>query len=412
MKPNEPLEIIEDGAQGIADLEATVGQLSRRVRLSESMARVLGHARTGKPGGVVRSFAEALDGFVALVKNRHGFASHKRRYLLEEAASMSDFPLLFGNVLEREILAKYRIATPDWRQYIGAGAQGDFRASGAEVFGILGLQAPIPAKQENGEYVQDKELDEGKVAIKLTEYGRRFGLGWRVLLADTLGAFSDIPDRLVQGALAREYLQATSLFVASTGPSTALFGAPITHPIDGTSITNKGTLKLTLTNIGTAIQKMLEQVDIDGNPIAIEGFELVYPPALAVQALTILESVAVVVRGTTDEVRGEANVIRNFNIRPHMNPWLRVVDTSANKDTTWYLFARLSNGRAAQLNFLRGHEMPELVMKASNKVTTGGGPVSPMEGDFESDTIHWRVRHICGGIQIDPRLAHAEDGTT
>lgn len=408
MNPNEPLEIIESGAGSAGDLEATLGQMGRRLRLSESTASVLSLARNGK----VTTLAEAIDGFIALVKNRRGFASHKRRFLLEEAASMSDFPILFGNVLERELVAKYRIATPDWRQYIGVGQQGDFRASGAEVLGIFGLQSPIPPKTAQGEYHQDKELAEGKVAIKLTEYGRRFSLGWRVLLADNLGAFSDVPDRLVQGAIAREYLEATKLIASATGPNALLYGTALTHPLDGATIANKGTLKLTLTNLGTSVQKMLEQVDIDGNPIAIEGFELVYPPALSVQALTILDSVAVVVRGTTDEVRGEANVIRNFNIRPHMNPWLRVVDVSANKDTTWYLFARLSNGQAARLNFLSGHTSPELVMKASNKVTTGGAPISPMEGDFETDDIHWRVRHIVGGTQIDPRLTRAEDGTT
>jgi hypothetical protein len=88
-----------------------------------------------------------------------------------------------------------------------------------------------------------------------------------------------------------------------------------------------------------------------------------------------------------------------------MNPYLPILDTSASKNTTWYLIARLANGAAVQLNFLRGHESPELVMKNPNKLTLGGAIQDPLQGDFEQDAIDWRVRHIMGGVQIDPRMA-------
>ena len=59
------------------------------------------------------------------------------------------------------------------------------------------------------------------------------------------------------------------------------------------------------------------------------------------------------------------------------------------------------------MNFLRGHESPELCMKNPNKVALGGASMSPLEGDYESDAIRWRIRHIFGGTQVDPNYGAA-----
>ena len=96
----------------------------------------------------------------------------------------------------------------------------------------------------------------------------------------------------------------------------------------------------------------------------------------------------------------------------HIDPYLPVVDTGGTPDTTWYLFADPSQVAAMEFGYLRGHETPEIVMKASDKVTMGGGAVSPFEGDFVSDNIFYRVRIVKGSIQLDPRAAYAQTGTT
>jgi hypothetical protein len=46
-------------------------------------------------------------------------------------------------------------------------------------------------------------------------------------------------------------------------------------------------------------------------------------------------------------------------------------------------------------------------MKNPNKVALGGASMSPLEGDYESDSIRWRIRHIFGGNQVDPNYACA-----
>lgn len=363
-------------------------------------------------GRSVESFEEKFDSLMGLLLNEKGFSTHKRRYLLEEAATSSDFPILFGNVLERQLLAKYKTATPDWRAYIGVGQQRDFRASGQEVIGVFGLRTRLKEVPPTSEYKSDEEYNEGKVAIVLRKFGRVFPLAWEAMINDDLGAFNDVADDLVQAALITEYYHATELYVASTGPHTGMYGDTLVHPIDGATLDNLEALAFNIDNLGTVITAMRGQKDINNNPVVVEGFELVVPPALEIPMLKALNPAAVVLAGTAGAVTKEssANVVAQLNITGHVNPYLPIIDVSGAADKTWYVFAKLSTGQAARLNFMTGRAAPQLVMKNSNKVTVGGAPLSAMEGDFESDSIRWRIRHILGGTRIDPRLTFASVG--
>ncbi|KKK66135.1 hypothetical protein LCGC14_2967130, partial [marine sediment metagenome] len=272
---------------------------------------------------IMPDFEEKFDKLQALILNEQRYSSHYRKYLLQEASTTSDFPILFGNVLERQLLAKYTLAKPDWRSYIGVGTQKDFRASGQEIIGIFGLRGRLPKVVVRGEYKQDKEVGEGKVSIRLSNFGRLFGLAWQTILADhELGAFKGVGGDLVEAALVTEFFEATSLIAAAAGPHASLYGAPITHPIDGASVTNKGTLKLSgasgAANLGTTVSLMRQQVDTDGNPIMIVGFELVVPPTLEIDMLKILRAISV-----PSDTEGRAiSVIRQMSITGHVNEYL------------------------------------------------------------------------------------------
>ena len=93
-----------------------------------------------------------------------------------------------------------------------------------------------------------------------------------------------------------------------------------------------------------------------------------------------------------------------------------VADTHA---AIWYLFADPKGGRPAlEFGKLRGHEQPELFMKLPNSVAVGEGAMgpgpgitpgtmnmNPMEGDFDTDSIHYKIRHCFGGVTIDPLMS-------
>jgi hypothetical protein len=329
---------------------------------------------------------------------------------MKEAESTSDFPALFNYILDRQLYQMYAIQKLDWRAYIKTGTQRDFRT--ANIIGVYGLQSTLASVKERGEY-KNRILGDGKVGNVLTKYGAQFGLSWEDIINDDLGAFTDTAQRLSNAASRTEMLLATQLIAQSSGPNTSLFGATITHPIDGAAITNKDTQVLSADNLFATITAMMNQVDFDGYPIVVDGFHLVVPPAKHKAALEAVSPAALIAvgQGNAAARQTSANVAALLNITIHVNSFLPLVDTT-HGTTTWYVIADVSNGTAAQMNFLSGHEAPEVVMKAPNKSSVQGGMGSPTDGDFESDTLRWRVRHVLGGTQVDPRMAYAQAATS
>ena len=158
---------------------------------------------------------------------------------------------------------------------------------------------------------------------------------------------------------------------------------------------------------------MRSQLDADGEPIIVTKFHVVVPPALEIPLYKALDQAALVVSGlastSTASFATSANIVaKNFSITGHVNPYLPIIDTDDDANATWYVFADpTADGPAVQLNFLRGREAPEVLMKAPNKVSLGGGAMSAMEGDYETDKVGFRVRAIMGGTQCDPRYTYA-----
>lgn len=366
-------------------------------------------ASLGQRAGRISNFNEKLVKFIELIANKNGLPKNLRQYMLKETESTSDFPILFGTVLDRQLLDAYKIQKPAYRNYIKTGTQADFRPS--NLIATYGLQSAMDVVPELGEYKAAK-LQDGKVQCTLTKYGRTFPLSWEALVNDDLNAFGDIASKLVNAALRTEYRVATGLICDAAGPLATLFGDALAHPIDKATIDNKDTLALTAANLFTTITRMRNQKDVDGEPIIIDGFELVVPPSLEKAALEAVNPAALIATGVgaSAATQTSANVTAQLNIRINVNPYLEIVNTSGSKSTTWYVFATLSNGQAIQVNFLTGHENPEVVQKASDKVSLGGGEVSALEGNFQNDSMIWRVRHILGGTIVDPRMAYANVG--
>jgi hypothetical protein len=263
---------------------------------------------------------------------------------------------------------------------------------------------------EKGEYLVS-EVSAGYYSYKLAKYGRQFDISWESIINDVLNAFEDIPERYANAVIRTEAFNATSTYAAATGPHTLLFGAPITDAADAGLVTNLGVLPLTIANLETTLELMAAQLDVNGEPIAVKGVHLVVPPALEFTARQILTSG---LKQWTEGAVGvpvpypTTNVVSQVGMILHVDPYLPIVDVSGNANTTWYVFADPAQGAAMEFGYLRGHESPEICMKASDKVTTGGAAISPMEGDFATDNIFYRVRLVKGTCQLDPRFAYSQ----
>lgn len=377
----------------------------------------------------IEKFEEKYTAFVGLCAGTSGHSRVGRQILLKEAETTSDFPVLFGTVLERTIRAKYKLVTPPYSAYVKAGTQNDFRMSWD--MALYGNRSLLPVVKERADYKTGTALSDGKFVIGVQKYGRRFGISWEAIINDDLGAFSDIADDLILSSKNTRANYVTKLYAGASGPlafsaasgpqsaQTGLFSANGTHPIDGGTFANYQTsYPLTSSNLAAVITAMKSQKDYDGNPIQFNRFKVVVPVGLEFRlmqilsnnlliATTLTNAAANTVQGSTSE-----NILAKYPIDPVTNPWLDIVSGATYGPFSWYVFGDPVDGDAIRFNGLRGHEAPEVCQKMSDKVTLGGAPISPLEGDFDSDSVEWRIRDLFGGTTTDPRFAYGCQSTT
>jgi hypothetical protein len=354
---------------------------------------------------------------INLLLNKDGLSKRMHEARLEEAISTSDFPYLFGQVIDRQLLASYR--APDdplyrWQDYVKISTVPDFNTVRREK--VSGKDPLLPEVPEKGEYKPFKPTN-CRYTYNVKKYGRQFDISWEAIMNDSLGAFNDIPQEMANAAKDTEAYIATSQFAASTGDGNAsLYGATITDC--GQAITNLGVLPLTITNLETTLGLMKNQTSPEGKLLKIRPKFLVVPPALELTARAILTSTIKTWSPESIDVDGTVystpypttNVLPQTGLQLRVNEWLPYIDTT-HGSTAWYLFADPAMGAAVEVGYLRGHETPEVVMKASNKVAVGGGAMSsPFSGDFETDNIMYRVRDVIGGTPMDPRFTYLQSG--
>lgn len=329
-------------------------------------------------------------------------------YRLQEAMSTSDFPLLFGDILDRTMLGRYNEWPSIWKRIARQGSRRDFR--NGSVFTMDGAEAVLPQVQQGTEY-PERALTEGRYQYALSKYGSRVPFLWEAFVNDDLDALRSTPDRLGKAARMTEERFATEVYVDSTGPDATFFTGTGSNVVTDNKITTGG-VGLTADKLQTAYTLIRSKQDADGNPIFTGDLRLVVPPALEVTAAVLLNATQVVTApGATS---GQQVVTQNWMSGKFdlvVNPWLPIVDVSANANTTWYLFADPGIGRPAmEIGFLRGHAGPELFMKSPNAIRIGGGAVGAEDGSFETDGIDYKVRHVFGGSLLDKKAAVAYIG--
>lgn len=379
------------------------------------------------------------------------------RLQLREALTTSDFGTLFGDVLDRSVLANYAETPYSWASYCKRATIQDFRL--AKIFrvdrGASVLDGPINPNQTSGQRGSGpdglQELTEYPMRYRsatdytdqLFKFGARMDFTWETLINDDLDALKDTPALFGRAARRTEEERATKLYSGASGPNSTFFSTANKNALTLAVLSNLTTQyncstnpSLSISALQAAMVVMMNQVDKDGEPISIEGVTLVVPPALKITAMGIINATEIWMNdqgGTfanlgpnTAAASLQRLITQNWAkgiVKIAVNYYAPVVNTT-NGQTAWYLFADPNAGRPAlQQSFLRGHESPELFMKLPNSVAIGEGQMgpgagvvpgtinaNPMEGDFESDSIAYKIRHVLGGTLLDPIMAVASTG--
>ncbi len=329
---------------------------------------------------------------------------HERDFLIREALTTADFPYLFGDVLDRQMLASYKAVPAVWQSFVRKGTNNDFKVS--RRFAITGGDQLLPEVQEKAEYLAS-DRKETYFNLQLKKYGRQFDISWESLVNDDMNALKDTPQRFAMAATRTEHRLVSNIYSGDTGGA-ALHAA--SGQLYGTLAPeiNESAALLTIGNLEAAVTAMASFLDINGEPIMNRARYLVVPPALELTGRAIITSAQKMWTQTTALAAPldfpTTNVIAQYGLELIVDPYLPIVDPiAANGQTAWYLFANPADIAAIEVAHLRGYERPEICMKASDKVAVGGAALDPMGGDFISDNVMYRVRHCFGVTRLDWR---------
>lgn len=325
---------------------------------------------------------------------------------LQEALTSDDFRGAAFEVLDRELMQRYTDLPAVWDQYARRTTVRDFKKK--TLVDLMGGRAALDLVPERTEYPH-RSVSKGAYHISVSKYGGVFQITWESIINDELGELEELPNNLAIAARNTETTAGTGLLTDGNGPNGAYFSATAwgrTYDPDtdtwsgGSSNLITGNPALTVDSLTAALDAISQRTDPEGLPIVVEAFKLVVPPALETTARKILDATEIRI-----EVSGQTVIMNNWlagRVQLVVDHWLPVLDGGANKNTTWYVLPAPTASRPALfVAFLRGHETPDLRVKADAGNRVGGGPVAPEEGGFEADDISYRVRHVVGAAGTD-----------
>ena len=370
------------------------------MKLMEDWNGYVALSEVKKPEGYEARLKETVD----LLTNARGLPPHKHEYMLREALTTSDFPYLFGDVLDRQVLAAYKAVDPVWKAFVKKSTVPRIWPQiGGYRFAITGGDQYLAEVAEKGEYLAS-ERNEARYPVYVRKYGRQFDISWEAIINDDLGALQDTPVRFARAAVRTEHRIVSQVYVNDLVTSAGLY----------VNAANRGALPLTIANLENTCEAMAAFVDANGEPIMNRAKYLVVGPGLEFTARQILTSATkmwlewqvLATPAGAPIPMPTANVVAQYGLQLIVDPYLPIY--APNAVLSWFLFADPGDIAAMEVDYLRGHERPEICMKASDKVSIGGGLIGPMEGDFATDNIFYRVREVFGCNRLDWRATYGQ----
>lgn len=277
----------------------------------------------------------------------------------------SDFPLILGDAVNREMRAAYNVAPSAIRQLARQSTARDFRAKNKLTLG----DAPQLVKvNEAGEF-KSGTINEGKETYRLATYGRVIGVSRQIMVNDDMAAFADMPRKMGQAALAFENKLLADMVLANPvmGDAKAVFHADhanLTAVYADPSVTS-------LSNARLAMRKMTGP---GGTLIDVTPRFVVVPPELETKAALVLAEIA-------------ATKVEDVN--PFQNLTL-LVDPRLSDPQKWYVVADPATIDGLEYAYLEGAPGPQIETRAG----------------FEVDGVQIKVRLDFGAGWIDYRGWH------
>lgn len=280
----------------------------------------------------------------------------------------SDFPLILGDAVGRELRRAYETAPSGIRQLARQSSARDFRAKSSIAMGEFSTLEKVP---EGGEF-KSSTIDESAESYKIETFGKIFGITRQAIVNDDLGAFTTIPNKIGTAASA---FQADILVGMVTKNPAMSDGKPVFHADRG-NLAETGAAP-SLTTLSARRLAMRRQTTPLGVLInATPRFLLVGPE---------LETIA-------EQILTQINATKTEDVNPFGNLSL-IVEPRLN-GTEWYLAADPTTIDGLEYAYLEGAPGPQV------ETRTG----------FEVDGVQFKVRLDFGAGWLDFRGWQKNEG--
>ena len=282
---------------------------------------------------------------------------------IRAAFSTVSLPGILSHVANKRALQAFTAQESIAEKLCSVGDLADFKE--AERYRITDI-GDLEIVQDGGE-LKDGSFGEDKATNKLTTYGKTFTLTREMIYNDDLGEFLKIPTAM--GARAKQKIDQvffTRLLANPTqGDGKALFSADHGNYKGGT------TTALGVDALEEAISLFLDQVDSDGQPIAVEPKYLLVPTVLFPMAQRLCKSAVLLASGETDSTIPASNIIADYGLIPVKSPYLANAKYSGNSKTGWYLFGEPSQVDTFEIGYFQGRRVPTVEKGETNFNTLG-----------------------------------------
>lgn len=201
----------------------------------------------------------------------------------------SDFPLILGDAVNRELRTAYNAAPSGARQLARQSTARDFRLKRKLMLG----DAPALERVNEGGEFKHGTIDEAQETYRIATFGKIIGITRQALINDDLGAFTDLPRKMGIAARAFENDFIVNMILSNPAMSdgNAVFSAP-----HGNVTAVFGFDADTLSDARTAMRR---QTGLGGMLIDVTPRYLVVPPELETDGEKLLSEITAT---TTDDV--------------------------------------------------------------------------------------------------------------
>lgn len=342
---------------------------------------------------VTRRKVEAADQLLSAAFRGDKIAAGK----LQEVHTTSDLKFNIAHLITSVVLPQFDAAERTWSQVAGVRTVPDFGPVRLQtLFGQLtgagvadgpdagGLTGGLPTVPEATPYPYVTVAGQEAFYSKLAKLGAKFGFTWEAGVNDVVGFFEQIPGELVQLALDAEEREVYEALVNGTTNHTTSQKLP-----DGTTVPADAVL--TPESIWAAIMQ-LQNTKVNGRKVGrASGYNVVVPIGakdfiewkLSQQILRIQD-------GNITYGPGDRSALNGVTI----------VESAYLTGTQWIVLPKPNAIRRPVLELLRlrGYEAPELRVHGDTGSYIGGSAVPPFEGNFDNDTVDYRIRYVAGGV--------------